>query len=156
MDDWKNDLEDLCKLEEECKTMQKRKLEASAAATAEKTEQATSFLSDIVDEAFRKLAAELQKHGRKVVITGVSLARQIEVRFEGRKKFEYRVGANVSPSIAKATIKHICWDKDGKKSIEGGGSLFRGDQERNMSDITQEDIIQDFLTEYKRHIYNMR
>lgn len=151
MEDWKNDLGDMFKNIEE----KGRKDEENV---KKREAEAEKFFTSIVIPAFEELKNELEKHGREVSTpTGYkSVYSQVgaimSVKFEGVEEYVYGIGVKISPRCAFPYSERWFTSKEDGKKYKGEGVIRSGVQDYDVSDISKEDIIRDFLSGYKLHV----
>ena len=145
MADWKEKLTDLFEKQSEEKQNQKVKPDA---ATKKLQKKADEFLCAVVDPALRDLAAELYKYERKACTFGGSkLSREMEVRFQNRVEFRYVI--NVYTGAVKTTV-HTSYQaryQSGREE-QGEDMIMKDGKQADMSDITKDDIIDNFMKQY--------
>ncbi|MCP4258002.1 MAG: hypothetical protein GY774_10810 [Planctomycetes bacterium] len=127
---------------------QGRKVKPDAAAIKPNT-AADKFLCTVVDSALKDLSEELQKYERKANTFGRSqLSREFEVRFQNRVEFRYII--NVYTGSVK-TIVHTSYMARYQSGHEQlwEGIIMKGGKQADIANITKDDIISDFLKQYK-------
>lgn len=140
MDAWKKDLREFFKAQDAGKKEEKRD---------DKTKpQVAKFYSSKVKRAFKQLKKELKSHGRDVESSVGEDSASIEVRFEGRLELDYRIKVR---DLRPFPETHYL-DKNGH-GISAEGSFQRGVQGPDILDITEDDIIRNFLVEYKSRLW---
>ncbi|GAH45528.1 unnamed protein product, partial [marine sediment metagenome] len=142
MKDWKKDLSDIFnKIEEEKQDKEKR--------IKEKKSEVESFYLLKVTLAFEELKTELEKHGRRVEVYSTEEYASITVEFKGIEECSYAIKVRVSPDRAFPYREHRYTNKkDGKVYESTHGFIRGGSQGYNISDISKEEIRQDFLFLY--------
>ena len=145
MADWRKKLTHLF---EQSGEEQGRKIKPEAAVT-KPLKTSDRFLCDIVDSALKDLAEELQKYDRKASTFGRSqLSREFEVRCHNRVEFRYII--NVYAGSVK-TIVHTSYMARYQSGHEQlwEGIIMKGGKQADIANITKDDIINDFLKQYK-------
>ena len=145
MADWKKKLSDFFKQSEEEKG-RGLKLEADAIKSSDAAEK---FLCTVVDLALKDLAKELCKYERKAyTFGGGRLSRELEIRFQNRVEFRYII--NVYTGAVKAIVHTSCMARyqSGHEQL-WEGIIMRYGKQADITDITKDDIISDFLKQYK-------
>lgn len=138
MKDWKKDLSSFYKEFEE---VEKKKQDKEEKIKKEKSE-VPSFYSLKVIPVLKELKTELEKHGREVeLLEDIDVAiPSIIVRFKGKEEFSYSMRVKTSQDRVSPRSSIYCRSYPVKSSIKDGS---------RMSDISKDDIIQDFLGRYK-------
>lgn len=145
MADWKKRLTDFF---EQSGEEQGRKLKLEAAAI-QSNKAADKFLCIVVDSALKDLAEELYKYERKAYAFGGStLSRELEIRYQNIVEFRYVI--NVYTGAVK-TIVHTSYMARFQSGHEQlwEGIIMKGGKQADIADITKDDIINDFLKQYK-------
>jgi hypothetical protein len=145
MADWKKKLSDFF---EQSGEEQGRELELDA-ATIKSNNVAEKFLCTVVDSALRDLAEELYKYERKAYTFGGSkLSRELEIRFQNRVEFRYII--NVYTGAVKIIVhtSYMARYQSGSEQLWEGIIMKHGKQ-ADIAEVTKDDIINDFLKQYK-------
>ena len=145
MADWKKRLSGFFEQSGEEKG-RKFKLEAAAIKSDKEAEK---FLCTVVDSALRDLAEELYKYERKAyTFGGCNLSRELEIRFQNRIEFRYVI--NVYTGSVKIIVhtSYMARYQSGSEQLWEGIIMKHGKQ-ADIADITKDDIINDFLKQYK-------
>jgi len=109
------------------------------------------FYSTIVNPAFEELKSELKKHGREVdVYTERRDFASIIVQFEGEEELDYSIEVMLYPGLAfpRPVIHFTEWASSRRLRVEG--LLRTGIQDYDIFDITIDEIIENFINEYKK------
>ena len=150
MTDWENKLDDFLEQQEQSEEVRKQKVKADKAAMAERTEkreQAALFILQTVEPAFGKLAAKLKQRGKKVLIEGADLSRVMKVCSKnGTAEFIYALNIDSRSGI---TIATVCIKYKGAPE-EGDKTILKSYKEPDISNITETDILEDFVEKYTR------
>ena len=108
------------------------------------------FYATIVNPAFEELKSEFNKYGREVeVYTERRDFASIIVQFEGDEELDYSIEVMLYPNLAfpRPVIHYTEWASS--RRLRAEGFLRKGTQDYDISDITKEEIIENFLNEYK-------
>ncbi len=145
---WKKELDDLFEQQQQYKEEQNQKVKADTAAIKAKKEEANEFLCTVVDSALRDLAIELYKHERKAYNFGGSeFSRELEVRFQDRIEFRYTINVHVGTTPTTVQARYIARYQNGNEE-QGGGIIMKDDTQADITEITKDDIISDFMKHY--------
>lgn len=145
MADWKKKLTDFF---EQSGEEQGRRFNQES-ATIQSHKAADTFLCTIVDPALRDLAEEFYKYERKAYVFGGSkLSRELEIRFHNRVEFRYII--NLYTGAVKTIVHTSCMAgyQSGREQL-WEGIIMKGGKQADIADITKDDIIIDFLKQYK-------
>jgi len=140
---------ELPNLHEQHKEEQNQKAQqGDATAVVAKKEESNEFLCTVVDLAFRDLAKELYKQGKKACnFAGSEISRELEIRFQDRTEFRYIVNLHVGTTTATVQASYIARYQNGNEE-QGGGIIMKGDTQADIAEITKDDIISDFMKHY--------
>jgi hypothetical protein len=145
MKDWKKILATILKNQKE----DRREKETKRSHEKLRVEK---FYSKIVNPAFKELKSELIRHGRdvEVYIERRDFA-SIIVNFEAEEELDYSIEVIISPVriFPRPVVHYTEWASSRRLRVEG--SLRKGVQTYDISDITKEEIIEHFLNEYKNY-----
>jgi len=148
MTDWDNKLDDFLEQQEQSEEVRKQKVKVDKAAMAERTEkreQAALFILQTVEPAFGKLIAKLRQWGKKVLIERTDLSRVLKVCSEnGNTEFIYALNIDSRLGITRATV---CIKYRGAPE-EGDKTILKNYKEPDTSNITETDILEDFVQKY--------
>jgi len=110
-----------------------------------------NFIQTIVLPAFKEIKDELVSHGRTVTIRPADSSAAIIVRYHGDEEITYRVQGRSYPDRILPFAEIRVRERKGLKlvTIE---SMFRPGTEYHMSDITCEEVIQNFLHNYMSRV----
>ena len=148
MTDWKKELAGLFEQQQPYKEEQNQKVKADATAITTKKEEANEFLCTVVDSALRELAIEFHKHERKAYNFGGSeFSRELEVRFQDRTEFRYTINVHVGTTPTTVQARYIARYQNGNEE-QGGGIIMKDDTQADITEITKDDIISDFMKHY--------
>ena len=146
MEDWKKDLNELFnkkEIKEQQNEEKMRKVEL----------EVKRFYSSIVNSAFQEIKSELEKHDRKVEVYIGKKYASITVKFQRIEELIYSVKVYMSPRGASPypEIKFI--DAKDKKRSSAIGQYGISSNDYDITNITKEIIIKDFLRQYKPFIF---
>jgi len=141
MSDWKDDLESFFEEKE-------RQNKANTEKRQNAELQSASFLSNTVVPAFEEIQAELEKYGREVIISNKDQAVNIQIFYESSLEFDYWIKVDINNLRPHPEIQ-LTIDKQ-KVSLEG--TLRVGVESFTIEDISKEEIIGSFLSDYYAHI----
>jgi hypothetical protein len=113
--------------------------------------ETTKFYSDEVIPAFEELKAELESHGREIEISKGLESARIIVKYRNRTELAYEVKVRIHPNRAFPYPDTVFTGKD-EKQYRSEGFIRQGSQDYTIDDIGKEEIIMNFLSEYKNHI----
>jgi len=141
MSDWKDDLESFFEEKE-------RQNKAYTEQRQNAELQSASFLSNTVVPAFEEIRAELEKYGREVIISNKNQAVNIQIFYESSLEFDYWIKVDINNLRPHPEIQ-LTIDEQ-KVSLEG--TLRVGVESFTIEDISKEEIIGSFLSDYYAHI----
>ena len=136
-------------LHEQHKEEQNQKAkQGDATAVVAKKEESNEFMCTVVDSAFRDLAKELYKQGRKAYnFEGSEISRELEVRFQDSTEFRYIINVHVGNTPTTVQASYIARYQHGNEE-QGGGIIMKDDTQADIAEITKDDIISDFMKHY--------
>jgi hypothetical protein len=150
MTDWENKLDHFLEQQEQSEEARKQKVELHKAAMVERTEkreQAALFVRQTVEPAFGELAAKLKERGKKILIEGGDLSRALRVSSkDGNTEFIYALNIDSRTGI---TMARVCIKYKGAPE-EGDKTILKNYKEPDISNITETDIVEDFVEKYTR------
>ena len=141
MSDWKDDLKSFFEEKE-------RHDKAFAEQIQNAERQSASFLSNTVVPAFEEIQVELEKFGREVKISDEGQAINIQIFNKGSLEFDYWIKVNINNLRPHPEIQLTVDEK--KVLLEG--TLRVGVDSFTIEDISKEEIIVSFLSDYYAHI----
>jgi len=141
MSDWKDDLESFFEEKE-------RQNKAYTEQRQNAELQSASFLSNTVVPAFEEIQAELEKYGREVIISNKDQAVNIQIFYESSLEFDYWIKVDINNLRPHPEIQ-LTIDEQ-KVSLEG--TLRVGVESFTIEDISKQEIIGSFLSDYYAHI----
>ena len=141
MSDWKDDLESFFEEKE-------RQNKANTEQRQNAELQSASFLSNTVVPAFEEIQVELEKFGREVIISDEGQAINIQIFNKGSLEFDYWIKVDINNLRPHPEIQLTVDEK--KVLLEG--TLRVGVDSFTIEDISKEEIIVSFLSDYYAHI----
>jgi len=141
MTDWKGDLESFFAEKD-------RQNKAYAEQRQNAELQSASFLSNTVVPAFEEIQAELEKYGREVKISHLDQGVNIQISFNGSLEFDYWIKVDLNNLRPHPEIQLMVDEQ--KVLLEG--TLRVGIDSFTIDDISKEEIISSFLSDYYAHI----
>jgi len=148
MTDWKEELTGFFEQQQPYKEEQNQKVKTISTAITTKKEEVNKFLCTVVDSALRDLAIEFHKHERKVYsFEGSEFSRELEVRFQDKTEFRYTINVHVGTSSATVHASYLARYQNGCEE-QGGGALMKDNTQTDITEITKDDIINDFMKHY--------
>jgi hypothetical protein len=139
MTDWKQELGSFFK-------------ESEAAQEEEKLSDLARFISDVAGPAFQQIAAELEKHGREVIMRMTASSAAVIVRQNGNEEITYRIQGRTFPNGVLPYAEVRFRERKGLKFIRVEDMVRSGNADYTIGDITQDEVIRSFLGHYKRHV----
>ena len=111
-----------------------------------------TFLNDVVKPALKKVAAELRNTGVESEIVSKKDSIELNVSYGGEKDFVYGVHSvrHVMPSFALDALDD---DDETKRYYRGEVYLAEGSQHYDMYGYNQEQVIDDILIQYEKHMH---
>ncbi|MDI6400789.1 hypothetical protein QLX67_02190 [Balneolaceae bacterium ANBcel3] len=143
MSDWKKTLKEI--LDEDFHKKLRKKAEPEAKLKVRR------FLTDIVEPAFEEVAEELKEYGRDIDIEIDKTSITMRVYFEGNEEFFFSVRSR--PYRKKDFSFPVLPLRDDKgESYRAEVYLKDGPLYHDVTNYSKEQIITEFLHEYKRHM----
>ena len=139
MSDWKQDLADIFKKQEE-QTQKQEQIQS------QQQDEVKTFIEFTVQPAFTNLKIELQKHGRTVDLSLSGSEPSITIKNENTEELKFAIGFHGNRPYP------ITWTREGRKTYKGEGSFQSSVQKHTVADISEDEIIQHVLEEYKRKL----
>ena len=110
-----------------------------------------NYLSEVVIPAFEEVAGELQDLGRDVEVEHGHRRASIRVVREGNEEFYYEV--RVRPYREREFAFPVISLRDGEGKTYRAEAFLRDQPlKKDLTDFTREELIEDFLREYERHL----
>jgi hypothetical protein len=145
MSDWKSDLDDFFQKKE----VKNKTIEVQLEETKSKV---INFFKEVVVHAFEELKTEMEKHQRDVKISSGTDSASIVVYINGEKEFDYSIKVRVHPQRAIPYPETRFRDRTDGKTYRAEGFLRSGSQDYSINDISKDEIIKHFLTDYKNQV----
>ena len=143
MSDWKSDLEGFFHQKQKKAQVDEDKLK-------EAKSEVTTFFSAVVIPAFEEIKIELEKYQREGNVLGGIDSASIVISHKGYTEFTYSV------KVYPGTLFPCCeihFRKGSEvKTYRAEGILRAGSQDYTVAQITKEEIIEQFLSDYKNHM----
>jgi hypothetical protein len=140
---WKEDLNNFFKK----KTKESQHESEKRARTRQKELIVAEFYSSTVEPAFNELKTELEKYGKTVKLYTRNVREQaIEVYSNYNLELAYSVAVDISPNGIHVYSKITSRDKKDGRRRNTAGRFSHG-----ISNITKDEVIQNFLNYYKRY-----
>ena len=143
MSDWKKELKEL--FDEDFQNKIRRKVESEGKLRIKR------FVSEVVEPAFEEVAEELKEYDRDIDVETEKLAATIRVYHEGHEEFYFSIRSR--PYKKKEFSWPVLPLRDDK------GEFFRaevylkdGPLYHDVTNYTKDQIIREFLHQYKRHM----
>ena len=110
------------------------------------------FITAVVLPAFEALAQELEKYGRQVTVRHTSTSAGLLVSYDGDEEMTYRVQERMFPSgvLPYAEIRYH--ERKGLRLIRAESMFRSGAPDYALDDVTSDDVIANFLEQYKRRV----
>ena len=147
MEDWKKDLKDLFE-QEKTKKEQKTKVEAKK---KEQEPRVKEFYSSTVIPAFEELKVEFGKYGRVAdIFKRLNFASFHVSSFDTDQILSLELEASISPDRVYLVSTYNYRNTKTGECGASSADLKKGD--RDISEISKEDIVNKFVQLYKEHI----
>ena len=138
MDDWKKQLHDRFP----------KPAEQNQADTAQHEARTARWLAETVKPAFQALKVELEQEGRSLILQVGKLTASLDVVSpSGTYEFGYFLQMSVAPGQVMLPVRSYWFERRGMQYDEP--PLRSGGRPYPASDITSDEIIQDFLQFYQ-------
>jgi hypothetical protein len=126
--------------------------EARETEESRETTELARFIRDVAMPAFEQLREQLAKHGREMTVRETASAVTIAVQHGGNEELSYRIhGRQFTHGIlpyAEVRFK----ERKGLKIIRVESMLRSGTPDYRIEDLTDKDVIQNFLDHYMRAV----
>ena len=134
MTEWKDDLRRFF----EARSSGETSINAGAGTEVRK------FYSSCVKPAFKELRKELGRYGREITIDVGDDHASINIRFRGHLELSYRI-------VVRGTRPHpeSYYHVPTGEGLRSEGTFKKGARPAEIADLSKDDIIQDFLREYR-------
>lgn len=144
MAEWKKTLKEI--FDKEHLKKKKTKVES------EGKQRVRRFMSDVVEPAFEEVANELKEYGRDINVEANKMAVTIRVFYEGHEEFFFSIRSR--PYRKKEFSFPVLPLKDEKGDYYRAEVFLKeGPLYHDVTNYTREQIIEEFLHEYKRHMH---
>ena len=141
MSDWKSDLAGIFE-------------EKDAVRQEQKESELARFISGVAVPAFQQLTTELEKHGRDVNLRMAMNSAALIVHHNGEEEMTYRIQGRTFPNGVLPYAEVRFRERKGLKFIRVETMFRSGKPDYTLADITETEIIRNFLDHYKRHVRN--
>jgi hypothetical protein len=138
MSDWKSELGDF---------LEKK----STRREAPKQDEVEVFISNVVRPSFAQIQVELEKHDRTVNTRISASSAQLTVQVNGADEFVYRLQGRLFPDGIVPYAEIVCRERKGVRLVKHE-SMLRAGQSYRISDVTMDEVIRHFLTNYMSRI----
>ncbi len=143
MSDWKKDLKEL--FDEDFQNKIRRKVESEGKLRIKR------FVSEVVEPAFEEIAEELKEYDRDIDVEIEKLAANIRVYCEGHEEFYFSIRSR--PYKKKEFSWPVLPLRDEKGEYYRAEVYLKdGPLYHDVTNYTKDQIIQEFLHQYKRHM----
>ena len=143
MSDWKADMEGFFHEKQKKAQVNEDKLKDT------KSEVGT-FFSAVVIPAFEEIKTELKKYQRESNVFGGIDSASIVISYKGYTEFTYSI--KVYPGTPFPCSEIHFRKRSEVKTYRAEGILRAGSQDYTVAQITKEEIIEQFLSDYKNHM----
>ncbi|MBP3191435.1 hypothetical protein [Natronogracilivirga saccharolytica] len=143
MSNWKKTLKEI--FDEDVLKKKRREAESKGKIRVKK------FIADVVEPAFEEIANELQEYDRDIDVETEAMSATIRVFHEGSEEFYFSIRSR--PYRQKEFSFPVLPLKD-EKGDQYRAEVFLKDGPlyHDVTNYTKEQIIEEFLHEYKRHM----
>ncbi len=143
MSDWKSDMEGFFHEKQKKSQVDEDKLKETKSEVAK-------FFSVVVIPAFEEIKTEMEKYQREGNVFGGIDSASIVISYKGYTEFTYSI--KVYPGTV-VPYSEIHFRKPSEvKTYRAEGILRTGLQDYTIAQITKEEIIKQFLSDYKNHM----
>jgi hypothetical protein len=113
----------------------------------------TKFLGEVVAPAFQQLREEMEKHGREVMTRKADASITIFILAGGEEELMYRIRGRQFPSgfLPYAEVRFT--ERKGLRKLTAESMFRSGTPTYKLQEITQDDIIRNFLDNYTRRVH---
>jgi len=143
MEDWKKELDRYIKEQKNTKKDSKQKKEVVKKAVKR-------FIKGEVIPAFDALRREFKKHKIELEVDSKKDWAAVLVKRKKHKEFVYEVNISMTDGELAASKSVYTANKKGKLKLGGEGKIGNSQNSYLLNSIKKEDIIQDFIDDYKR------
>jgi len=110
------------------------------------------FISDVVLPAFAELRDEFEEHGREVSIRESGSSPSITVSQKGSEEMTYRISERTFPDRTLPFAEIRVRERKGLRLISLESMSRSGPPTYETSDITKEEVIENFLQNYMARV----
>ncbi len=143
MSDWKKSLKEIFDEEHQRK--------AKMRAESKGKQRVKRFISEVVEPAFEEIADELKEYDRDIDVETERMAATIRVFYEGHEEFLFSIRSR--PYKKKEFSFPVLPLRDEKgDNYRAEVFLKDGPLYHDVTNYSKEQIIEEFLHEYKRHM----
>jgi len=118
----------------------------------EEQSEMAGFLSRAVIPALNDLRLELMKHGRSVVVRESSNSAVIVVSHNGEEEISYRIRSRTFPNTVLPFAEIRFRERRGLRLISVESMFRSGSHDYSLSDVSKEEIIENFLENYTTRV----
>ncbi len=110
----------------------------------------TNFVKNTALPALREIRDQMEKHGREVVIRETVSSLTARIIYDGKEEFIYGVYGRLFPNgmLPYAEVKYR--ERNGLKITKVETMIRSGKPDYLMSDVTKNEVIENFLGHYMR------
>ena len=110
------------------------------------------FIRECVLPAFQELSDELERYGRTVVVRDSLTSAALIVSKGGEEEMSYRVQGRTFPTGVLPYAEVRFRERKGRRLIRVESMFRSGKPNYTLFDVTTEEIIRNFLDQYKRRV----
>ena len=143
MPNWKSDMESFFHEKQSNVQVDEDKLKETQSGVA-------TFFSAVVIPAFEEIKTELEKYQRESNVFGGIDSASIVISYKGYTEFTYSI--KVYPGTLFPFSEIHFRKRSEVKTYRAEGILRVGSQDYTVAQITKEEIIKQFLSDYKNHL----
>jgi len=112
------------------------------------------FIADIVIPAFEEILPELELHGRSVTIRSAASSAVLIVHNAGEEELMYRIQGRTFPNGVLPFAEIRFRERKGLRRITVESMFRSGSPDYVLSDITKQEIIENFVENYTKRVQN--
>ena len=120
--------------------------------TSRKRPEFDIFISEVVMPAFEDILKEMESHGRTVTIRSSGSSAAIIVHKGGEEEMTYRIQGRTFPNGVLPFAQIRFRERNGLKLLTVENMFRSGSPDYRLSDITREEIIQNFVENYTKRV----
>ena len=139
MADWRKNLTDFFESSEEAEQQEERP-------------EFDQFISDVVIPAFEEILPELEAHGRTVTVRSASSTAVLIVHNAGDEELMYRIQPRTFPNGVLPFAEIRFRERKGLRRITVESMFRSGTPDYRVSDITKDEIIENFVENYTKRV----